>query len=101
MRPRVVSRRAGLVVSLALFALFSAMLETALVHTDDGCALETHCNACLLQLGTNALVTASFSLPDVPSDGEPVLDAPLPARHEPLPQDVATRGPPARELPFV
>ena len=37
---------------LALLGLTGAMLEASFVHTDDGCVVETHCNACLLRLRT-------------------------------------------------
>ena len=79
---------------LALLGLLGATLEAALVHTDDGCAVETHCNACLLRLRTPGVVTATFAIPSVGFVVEPfVADAPR-APGDPVPQTLSSRGPP-------
>jgi hypothetical protein len=64
------------------------------VHTDDGCALETHCNACLLKLGTAGLPALSFSVPAVVALTP--LDAPtsVASREGATPRDRPSRGPP-------
>ena len=79
---------------LALVGLTGAMLEASFVHTDDGCVVETHCNACLLRLGAPGVVTQAFSLPRLVV----VLDCVTPVRprsHEDAAiRDVPSRGPP-------
>ena len=83
-----------LVAALLLLGLAAMTLEESLVHTDDGCVVETHCNACLLRLGTPGIVTAAFSLPRVVVVVERVAPA-LPLSHEDAwPRDVPSRGPP-------
>jgi hypothetical protein len=87
--------RRRLVAALALVALGLVGIEETLDHTDDGCELETHCNACLLQLGTPAVVASVFSPPAVILLDERVASTPV-ARHEQLqPRRVLSRGPPA------
>ena len=82
------------VAALVSFALALVGVEQTLAHTDDGCAFETHCNACLLRLGTPGVVTAAFSLPRVVVVVERVAPA-LPLSHEDAwPRDVPSRGPP-------
>lgn len=79
---------------LALLGLMGATLEAALVHTDDGCAVETHCNACLLRLRTPGVVTATFSVPTVGYVVEAfVADAPQ-TPGDAVPQTLSSRGPP-------
>lgn len=45
-----------------LAALGLALAEAALVHTDDGCALETHCLACRFALSATALAPAGVTI---------------------------------------
>jgi hypothetical protein len=90
MRPR----RLAAVAFVLLGGVAFATLEETLVHTDDGCVVETHCNACLLQMGTAGVVAPAFSLPPAAVGG---LSAPpaLPPRHEDdAPRHVCLRGPP-------
>ncbi len=96
MRPR-----SHLVVVLVLLGLASAMLEECLIHTDDGCVLETHCNACLLQLGTPAIAADAFSLPPVAATGEPLVRPAIASREQPEPETLPSRGPPAVGRSFV
>jgi hypothetical protein len=79
---------------LALVSLTGALLEASFVHTDDGCAIETHCDACLLRLRTAGVVTVTFSLPPVVTAGEAVAPAAAPGRVAATPRSVATRRPP-------
>jgi hypothetical protein len=83
------------VAALVLLGLVAAVLEVSLVHSDDGCILETHCNACLLQLGTHGVTTETFSLPRAVATVERVPVLPPPALPEEAPRHVASRGPPA------
>jgi hypothetical protein len=90
----MLSRRL-VVAALVVLGLAVAGFEQSLVHTDDGCLLETHCNACLLQLGTHGVTTEAFSLPQAVATVErvaPVLPPPLP---EAAPRQVSSRGPPS------
>ena len=80
--------------ALALLGLTGAMLEASLVHTDDGCVIETHCKACLLQLRTPVVVTVIFSLPRAVVVVDRVAPAPLPLWQDAAPKGIASRGPP-------
>jgi hypothetical protein len=79
---------------LALLGLTGAMLEASFVHTDDGCVVETHCNACLLQLRTPGLVTVTFSLPRAAVVVDRVVPASPPSWKNAAPKTVSSRGPP-------
>ncbi len=80
--------------AFVLLGVAVATMEESLVHTDDGCVVETHCNACLLRLGTTGVVAAAFSLPPVAAAGTTVVPA-MPSGHEDAaPRRVFSRGPP-------
>jgi hypothetical protein len=84
-----------LLASLALWGLGFAGIEESFIHTDDGCVVETHCNACLLRLGTASVGAATrFTLPPIFSRPEPALPAATPAGDDGAIPDVASRGPP-------
>jgi hypothetical protein len=83
-----------LVAALVVLGLAAAVLEETLVHTDDGCLLETHCNACLLQLATSGATTEPFFVPRGVAPAERVAVAPLPALPEEALRRVSSRGPP-------
>ena len=80
--------------ALLLLGLAAATLEESLVHTDDGCVVETHCNACLLQLGTSGVLTAAFSLPRAVAVANGVAPALPPPHEDAAPRGLASRGPP-------
>ena len=86
--------RRTLVAALLLLGLAVVALEDSLVHTDDGCVVETHCNACLLRLGTPGVVTVAFSLPRVAVAADRVAPALPPSHEDAAPRDVPSRGPP-------
>jgi hypothetical protein len=79
---------------LALLGLTGAMLEASFVHTDDGCVVETHCNACLLRLRTPGVVTVTFSLPRAVVVADRVVPAPPPSWKDAAPKSASSRGPP-------
>ena len=79
---------------LAWLGLTGAMSEASFVHSDDGCALETHCNACLLRLRTTGVVTVTFSLPEVWVALEEVAPVPVAVPEDAAPRSVPSRGPP-------
>jgi hypothetical protein len=87
-------RRKLVVAALLLGGLAVATLEETLVHTDDGCAVETHCNACLLRMGTAGVVTTAFALPRAVPAVDRVVPAPLPSCEDAVSRDVPSRGPP-------
>lgn len=91
---RMPRRKLVAAVVLALVSLTGALLEASFVHTDDGCTIETHCDACLLRLRTAGVVTVTFSLPPALTVGEAVAPAPPPSRVEAAPRCLASRGPP-------
>jgi hypothetical protein len=80
--------------AVVLLGLAVAVLEESLIHTDDGCLLETHCNACLLQLATHGVTTERFSMPEGVAPVERVVVVLLPALPEEAPRRVSSRGPP-------
>jgi len=79
---------------LAWLGLTGVMAEASFVHSDDGCALETHCNACLLRLRTTGVVTVTFSLPQVFLVEGEVAPVQAPSREQAAPKSVPSRGPP-------
>ena len=87
-------RRRLVLAALVLLGLAVAVLEETLIHTDDGCLLETHCNACLLQLATQGVTTEPFSLPQGVAPVERVVAVLPPALPEEAPRRVSSRGPP-------
>ena len=89
----MLSRRL-VVAALVLLGVAAVVLEEALVHSDDGCVVETHCNACLLQLGTRGVVTEAFSLPQVMAAVDRVASALPPSLEDAAPRSVSSRGPP-------
>jgi len=79
---------------LTLLAFGTALAQDAYLHTDDGCAVETHCLACRWHLGTTGTIAEATPL---------ALSCPVaqPVRSflEPHPADgevrvAAARGPP-------
>jgi hypothetical protein len=82
------------VAALVLLVVAVAILEDSLVHTDDGCVVETHCNACLLRLGTPGVVTEAFALPRVVAAVDRVAPALPPPLEEAAPRSLSSRGPP-------
>lgn len=84
----------ALVASLGL-----ALAEQALPHTDDGCALEIHCVACRLLLGSVVVAPTQLSLePRLTLVGDvatPELFAPPIRARRASP----SRGPPASFFP--
>jgi hypothetical protein len=86
--------RKAVVAALVLLGLSAAALADSLVHTDDGCVLETHCNACL-RLGTPGVVTVAFSLPTVAAAADRVAPVLLLSYEDAVPRDVPSRGPPS------
>jgi hypothetical protein len=81
--------------ALVLLGVAAVVLEESLVHSDDGCAVETHCNACLLQLGTRGVVTEAFSLPRLVAAVDHVAPVVPPSLEGEPPRRVSSRGPPA------
>jgi hypothetical protein len=88
------SRRLLVSAALALLGLAGAALEASLVHTDDGCLVETHCNACLLQLRIPVVITATFSLPRAEGSCDRVVQVPAAVPEDTAPKRVSSRGPP-------
>jgi len=80
---------------LSWLGLTGVMSEASFVHSDDGCALETHCNACLLRLRTTGVVTVTFSLPEVWVALEEVAPVPVAVPEDAAPRSVPSRGPPS------
>ncbi len=87
-------QRRLVVAALVLLGLAAAVFEQTLVHTDDGCLLETHCNACLLQLATHGVTTEPFSVPRAVAAVERVAAMLPPALPKEAPRHLSSRGPP-------
>ena len=79
---------------LAWLALAGVLVEASLVHSDDGCTLETHCKSCLLQLRIAGVVTVTFSLPEVLVAVDEVAAANAASPQEAAPRSDPSRGPP-------
>jgi hypothetical protein len=83
-----------LVAALLLLGLAVVTIEASYVHSDDGCVVETHCNACLLQLGTAGVLVVAMPAPPVLALVER-LEAPATAEQDDVaPRGVLSRGPP-------
>ena len=87
-------RRKLVIAALLLVGMAVVALEASLVHTDDGCAVETHCNACLLRLATPGVVPVTFALPRAVPAVDRVAPAPPPHHEDAAPRDLPSRGPP-------
>jgi len=86
--------RLALVALPVLTAFLAVWAESALVHEDDGCAVERHCLSCRWSVGTTAVLGGIAALPVAQRSAErPVLDVrrPLPT---PVSEAAASRGPP-------
>ena len=73
MKALVRNRRLRMVAALLLAALASSVLDGFLSHTDDGCAVETHCLACRSHIGSTAVVTPVSALTFALHAPDPVL----------------------------
>jgi hypothetical protein len=80
---------------VALLVFLGSFAEAAFFHTDDGCAVEIHCLACRLILGTTA-VAPPTSISGVTNliDLGAAPPTPAPLVVESAPRTVTTRGPP-------
>ncbi|HEX9189230.1 MAG TPA: hypothetical protein VGB87_19280 [Vicinamibacteria bacterium] len=87
-------RRRLVVAALLLAGVAVVTVEGSLVHTDDGCVLETHCNACLLRLATAGVVPVAFVLPRAIPVVDRVAPVPVPSHEDATPRDLPSRGPP-------
>jgi hypothetical protein len=87
-------RRLAIAV-LILLGLAAATLEESFDHSDDGCILETHCHACLLQLGTAGVAAVTFSLPRALVASERIAPVSVPSCEDAAPRAPASRGPPS------
>jgi hypothetical protein len=82
-------------VALVLLGLAVAVFGGALIHSHDGSVLETHCNACLLQLGTRGVVTEPFTLLRTVAVVGRIAPAPPPSLEDAAPRTASSRGPPS------
>lgn len=80
---------------LVLLGLAVTTLEASAVHSDDGCVVESHCNACLVRLGAPGVPPAAFSLPPVVVLADRVAPALPPSHEDATPRKVSSRGPPS------
>jgi hypothetical protein len=87
-------RRTAVAALVVLLGVAFATIEVTFIHTDDGCVVESHCNACLLKLGTPGVPATTFSLVQVVEVVDRVV-APEPASaEETVTQKISSRGPP-------
>jgi hypothetical protein len=98
MRPRSVVRRRALiaVALLALACLAGALVDESFIHTDDGCAFETHCVACLLSAASVVVASVAVSAPIVLERVAVLSPSPAFAVHEADVRIEVSRGPPSR-----
>jgi hypothetical protein len=82
------------VALLALVGVSAALYEESFAHTDDGCAVEVHCVACRLLLGSaTVLVAVPVLAPATVAVAAPIAPEP-PARPAFAPRLFQTRAPP-------
>jgi hypothetical protein len=80
---------------LALLVFLGAFAEAAFFHTDDGCAVEIHCLACRLVLGSTAVAPQpAISVAPGLIDLGAAPQTPAPRAVESATRAVTTRGPP-------
>ena len=88
-------RRASFVfVGVTLLAALVGGLTGDFVHTDDGCAFETHCLACQRGLGSVAVVTPDLTTPPALEPLDSTVAAPSFAIVAAVIRAEAPRGPP-------
>ena len=88
-------RRASFVfVGVTLLAALVGGLLGDFVHTDDGCAFETHCLACQRGLGSVAVVTPDLTAPPALQPLGSTIAAPPSALVAVAVRAEAPRGPP-------
>jgi hypothetical protein len=88
-------RKTAALALVVLLGIAFAILEETFIHTDDGCVLETHCNACLLLHGTPGVPAAAFSLVRVVVVVDHVAPTQPTSYQETVARKVSSRGPPA------
>jgi hypothetical protein len=94
MRARGRFRSLVSVAFLALVCVSAALLEESFVHTDDGCAVEIHCEACRLVAGTAAVISPPIVLPAVVHTTVPVVAAVCSKPRQAARRDSPSRAPP-------
>jgi hypothetical protein len=87
-------RKTAAAALVVLLGMAFAILEETFIHTDDGCVVETHCNACLLLLGTPGVPAAAFSLVRVVVVVDHVVPAQPTSHEQTVARKVSSRGPP-------
>ncbi len=82
------------VAAATLFALLAVLLLAGFVHTDDGCLVELHCQACRFALSPTDGAPVVPAAPLFPAPAETIdpTDEQAPARLAGL--SLAARGPP-------
>ena len=95
MRARFRFRRLVWVAFLALLCVSAALLEESFVHTDDGCAVEIHCEACRLLAGTTAVIGPPLVLPAVVPTNVPLVAAVRSKPRQVARCDSPSRAPPS------
>ena len=94
MRPTTVRSSLRFVASTLLVGLVALWVAEPYLHTDDGCAFETHCLACQRHVGSVAVVAPSLATPVV-LEAVGITPAPPTGRLLPAPiRHEAPRGPP-------
>jgi hypothetical protein len=82
-------------LALLLVAGLGVVVLGGFSHTDDGCAVETHCLACRQALGSIAIVNPTVPvLPVLPHLADVVTPAAIPATARALIRREPSRGPP-------
>ncbi len=88
-------RSIGLGVAFAsLLALGAAQAAESLLHTDDGCAIETHCQACLLALATTGVLTEAVAAAPALGSSENLAPVVVRSQDRLEPGTLPSRGPP-------
>ena len=82
------------IVALALLAALAGAYLDDFVHTDDGCAFETHCLACQRGVQSIGVIAADLAPPPTLERIELAVDPPTIAVYRTPIRGEAPRGPP-------
>jgi hypothetical protein len=83
------------VIALALvLGLGAIVVGAGFVHTDDGCAFETHCQSCLWAAGSIVVVSPAIAMGPALEAVAHVPPQPTTRTSEPSSRSETSRGPP-------
>ena len=82
------------VTAVVLLGITAALTEAAVLHTDDGCAVEVHCTVCLWQATSIGITATTHVVLTELAACSPVVPAPANLHAWREPEAAYSRGPP-------